>query len=202
MTKDRKASWFFFALVLPASFAVFAFSPIGYQPDRALASIVPGSSSGPAFRVQIIRPRSGLPFGGILPPLLFGLDAQLGFESKSAGASIGSVSSKRIELSADDWDLVLVLGADGRVSPETQVVFDLVFQERLRRVRCQPGDPADGTLKIAELAESGELSGSFHMQLMRCEDADTGEPIGWPPKPLVLHGSFDRLQPGSGTERR
>ena len=202
MTQDRKASWILLALVLLAGFAVFVLSPVAYRPDRPVATIVPGSSSGPAFVAQIIRPRLGLPLGGILPPQLFGLDAHLGFESTSAGASIGSVGPERIELGADDWDLVLVLDADGRVSPETQVVFEFVFEERLRRVRCRPGDPAIGTVNITELAESGELSGSFDIELARCEDADTGEPLGWPPEPLVLHGSFDRLQPDTGAKRR
>ncbi len=202
MTQDRKASWILLALVLLAGFAVFVFSPVAYRPDRPVATIVPGSSSGPAFVVQIIRPRLGLPLGGILPPQLFGLDAHLGFESTSAGASIGSVGPGRIELGADDWDLVLVLDADGRVTPETQVVFEFVFEERLRRVRCRPGDPAIGTVNITALAESGELSGSFDIELARCEDADTGKPLGWPPEPLVLHGSFDQLQPDAGAKRR
>ena len=47
------------------------------------------------------------------------------------------------------------------MTPETQVVFDLMFEERLQRVRCRPGDPAIGTLSTTALAESGELSGSF-----------------------------------------
>ena len=202
MTQDRKAPWVLLTLVLLAGFAIFVFSPVAYRPDRPVATIVAGSSSGPAFVVQIIRPRLGLPLGGILPPRLFGLDTHLGFESTSAGASIGSVGPGRIELGADDWDLVLVLDADGGVTPETRVVFEFVFEERLRRVSCRPGDPAIGTVNITALAESGELSGSFDIELARCEDADTGKPLGWPPKPLVLHGSFDRLQPDTGAKRR
>ncbi len=173
-----------------------------YRPDRPVGTIVPGSSSGPAFVVQIIRPRLGLPLGGVLPPQLFGLEAHLGFDSTSAGATIGSVGPGRLELGADDWDLVLVLDADGRVTPETQVVFELVFEERLRRVRCRPGDPAIGTFSTTALAESGELSGSFDIELARCEDADTGKPLGWPPEPLVIHGSFDRLPLDTGAKRR
>jgi hypothetical protein len=164
-----------------------------YRPDRPVATIVPGSSSGPAFVVQIIRPRVGLPLGGILPPQLFELDAHLGFESTSAGASFGSVGPERLELGADGWELVLVLDADGQVASETQVAFELIFEEQLRKVRCQPGDPAVGTLGTTALAESAELSGSFDIELARCEDADTGLRLGWPPAPLVLHGSFDRL---------
>lgn len=170
--------------------------------DRPVATIVPGSSSGPAFVVQVIRPRLGLPLGGIVPPQLFGLEAHLGFDSQSAGATIGSVGPRRLELGADNWDMVLVLDGDGRVTSETQVVFELEFEEQLRRVRCRPGDPAVGTLSTSTLAESGELSGSFDIELARCEDAETGTPLGWPPKPLVLHGSFDRLPPDTGAERR
>ncbi len=184
-------------LLLLAGFAVFA-----YRPDRPVATIVPGSSSGPAFVVQVIRPRSGLPLGGILPPQLFGLEADLGFDSQSAGASIGSVGPGRLELGADGWDLALVLDGDGRVAPETQVVFDLVFEDQLRKVRCRPGDPAVGLLSTTVLPESGELSGRFDVELARCEDAETGTPLGWPPKPFVLHGSFDRLPPQAGAKGR
>ena len=175
---------------------------VAFRPDRPDATIVPGSSSGPAFVVQVIRPRLGLPLGGILPPQIFGLEAHLGFDSQSARASIDSVGPRRLEIDADDWDLVLVLDGDGRVTPETQVVFELEFEEQLRRVRCRPGDPAVGTLSTTTLAESGELSGSFDIELARCEDAETGTPLGWPPEPLVLHGSFDRLPRDTGAERR
>jgi len=203
MTQDPKPKRNLLLWGLLAGFGVVACIYLAvYRPDRPVATIVPGSSSGPAFVVQSIRPRLGLPLGGLLPPQLFGLEAHLGFESTSAGATIGSVSPGRLELGADDWDLVLVLDADGRVTPETQVVFELVFEDRPRRVRCRPGDPAIGTLSTTVLAGSGELSGSFDIELARCEDANTGKPLGWPPKPLVLHGSFDRLPLNTGAERR
>ncbi len=203
MTNDPKPSRILLPLGLLAGFAVLVCSTlVAYRPDRPVATIVPGSSSGPAFVVQIIRPRLGLPLGGILPPQLFGLEAHLGFESTSPGASIESVGPARLELGADDWDLVLGVDAEGRVTPETQVVFELVFEERLRSVRCRPGDPAIGTLSTTVLAESGELSGSFDIELARCEDANTGKPLGWPPKPLLLHGSFDRLPLDAAAKRR
>ncbi len=163
------------------------------RPDRPVATIDPGSSSGPAFVVQIIRPRLGLPLGGLLPPELFGLEAHMGFASTSAGASIGRVSPARVELSADGWDVLVVLDADGWVTPATRAIFEFTFEERLRRVRCQPAEPAVGTLGITTLRDSRELSGHFDIELARCEDADTGVDIGWPPRPLILRGSFDRF---------
>jgi len=173
------------------------FSLTLFQPDRPVATIVPGSSSEPAFVVQIIRPRLGLPLGGLLPPQLFGFEEHLGFASTSAGAAIGGVSPSRIELSAEDWELTIVLDADGRVTADTWVTFKLLFEERLRKVRARPGDPAVGTIHVTALAGSGELSGNFDIELARCEDAETGASLGWPPEPLVLHGSFDRLRPTS-----
>jgi len=53
------------------------------------------------------------------------------------------------------------------------VVFELVFEERLRRMRRRPGDPAIGTFCTTALAEPGELGGSFDIELARCADADT-----------------------------
>ena len=151
---------------------------------------------------QIIRPRAGLPLGGLLSPELFGLEEHLGFDSASAGACVVSASPTRLELGADDWELVIVRDADGRVSPETQVVFELVFQEQPRRVRCRPADPAVGTFEVSERVGSGEQSGSFDIELARCEDAATGKPLGWPPRPFILHGSFDRLPLDADVEQR
>lgn len=206
MTNERKDSrkWTGRILLLTSLVAlaiVVCFSFVVYQPDRPVPDIAPGSSSGPAFVVQVIRPRLGLPLGGIVPPQFFGVDANLIFNSTTAGASIGNISPDRIELSADKWELVLVFDGDGRVSPETFVVFDLVFEDRLRTVRCWPGEPAIGTVQTAKRATTGHLSGNFNIELARCEDADTGKPLGWPPKPLVLHGSFDQLSMDNSTER-
>lgn len=166
---------------------------VANQPDRPTPTIFPGSSSAPTFVVQIIRPRLGLPLGGILPPEFFGLEEHLGFDTTSAGASIGKISPHRLEFSADDWDLVIALDANGRVTARSYVVFELMFEERLRRVRCRPTDPVVGTINTSLLPDSDEFSGDFDITLDSCEDADTGEPLGWPPEPLILHGSFDRL---------
>lgn len=186
--------WLLLPLGLLASVAmIVCFSLALYQPDRPVATIAPGTSSSPAFVVQIIRPRLGLPLGGVVPPRLFGLEAHLGFDSASAGASIGGVGPRRVELRSDDWDLVLVRDTDGRVTPETRVVFDFLFEEHLQKVRCRPGDPAVGTFDTIGLTGADGLSGSFDIELVRCEYTDTGKPLGWPPKPLVLHGSFDKL---------
>ncbi len=167
-----------------------------YQPDRPVATIDPGSSSGPAFVVQIIRPRLGLPLGGVVSPALFGQESHLGFDSTSPGATFAistADASSRFEFSREGWHVVLVHEGDGNVAVTTQAVFEFVFQEHPRTVRCRPDDPAQGTLDIVQLPEADELSGSFDIELAHCEGVDSGTPLGWPPRPLVLHGSFDRL---------
>ncbi len=66
---DRKPSLLYFPLVLLAGFAVVVcLLVVFYRPDRPVATIVPASSSGPAFVVQVVRPRLGLPLGGLVPP--------------------------------------------------------------------------------------------------------------------------------------
>ena len=170
------------------------------HPDPPVATIDPGSSSEPSFRVQVIRPRLGLPLGGILPPQLFGLEAHLGFDSTRAGAN-ARFTPGRLELRADGWDLVLGLrndtdngdGGDRRATAETRVVFALIFEDRLRKIRCRPDHPVIGAFHTTVLARPGERSGTFNVELPHCEDAETGASLGWPPRPLVLRGSFDRL---------
>ena len=194
MTREPRLSRFRLPLQIAAGLAVVACVWVfTYRPDRPIPTIAPGSSAGPTFVAQVIRPRLGLPLGGILPPQLFGLESHLGFDAQSTGARIASVGPQRIELGADGWELVLALGEDGQVTPETEFVFELLFENRLRRMRARAGDPAVGTLAIAPLAGTAELSGNFDIELPHLEDADTGEPIHWSPHPLVLHGSFDRL---------
>lgn len=177
-------------------------SLVVYRPDHPVATIVPGSSAGPTFRAQIIRPRAGLPLGGVLPPQLFGVEEHLGFESTSPGASLTGVSPQRIEFGADDWDLALVLNEDGRVTSESYVIFNLTLANRLRVVRCSPGDPVIATFSMNALAAANEFSGSFDVDLAHCEDAESGTPLGWPSQPLVLHGSFDRLTLDESADRR
>ena len=207
MGHDSRPSRFRLPLLILAGLfvafcSVIAAAVVVFLPDRPVADIAPGSSSGPTFVVQVIRPRAGLPLGGLLPPELFGLEGHLGFDSDSPGAAVVRVEPGRLELRADDWELVLVHDADGQVSAGTEVVFELVFEERIRRVRCRPDDPAGGGIEITVLAESGALSGRFQFDLVHCVDADTGKPIGWPPSPLLLHGSFDQLPLSGGDAPR
>ena len=184
-------------IVLPkwlfACFAILACIQVAtYRPDRPVANIAPASSSEPKFVIQVIRPRLGLPLGGILPPKFFGADGHLGFSSASNAAKMVSVDATRIKFSAEDWEFLLVFDANGKATAETEIVFNLLFEDKVRRVRCRPRQSPVATVNLVKLS-SGERAGTFDIELPHCEDAKTGVPLGWPPRPLILHGSFDRL---------
>lgn len=194
MSRERKTSRLLFPLVVLAALAAtFAASLFVHTPDRPVETIAPGSSSEPNFVVQVIRPRSGLPLGGVLPPGWFGVDDRLVFDASSAGAEVRAVEAGRVALAAEDWSLELAFDDQGRALSGTTIEFELVFEERRQRVRCSAGEAAGGTVETAPLDGGDALWGRFDVELPRCVYADSGEPLGWPSKPLVLHGSFDRL---------
>lgn len=162
-----------------------------YRPDSPMKPIAPGSSATPSFAVQVIRPRAALPLGGLLPPQLFGVDAALGFDSESP-ASRYLHTNELLNLSSASWRLCLVLDKAGTIQSESEVVFDVVFQNQIRRVRCKPAAQPLGTFQTREDAPN-EFSGTFVLELPFCEDAETRQSLGWPPRPFLLRGSFDRL---------
>lgn len=193
-TKEKRfpfyVSW---SLLLVAFLAIAVLLTVSlYRPDRPIPRIVPGTSTEPTFRVQIIRPREGLPLGGLIPPQLFGVDAKLGFDSKAEDASY-TLANHKLELHGGDWDVQLYFDKAGRIGSESEVAFNLIFENQIRRVRCKPVSAAGAKLEIIELEETGEFSGFFAVELLKCEDSETGESLGWPAQPLWLRGSFDRL---------
>lgn len=191
--KKRSSSLLFLPLKLFVGFlVVIGIVMAVYRPDSRVANLVPGTSPGPAFVVQVIRPRLGLPAAGLIPPHLVGLDGHLGFHNDSPQAAIRKFTPGRIELAAEGWDLVLV-HENGKLMAGTEVTFTMVFEERPRRVRCRPADPAVGQVTLLQLDDRNEWAGTFEMELEHCDDYETGQPLGWPPSPLILHGSFDRL---------
>ena len=183
-------AWIVVVILVPIVGVIL--SALLYRPDRRIADIDVSGSTGPTFAVQIIRPREGLPLGGLVPPNWFGVDARLGFDSGSKEASY-RLSADEIEFSAEDWRVRIVLDSQGRIDSRTEVIFPLIFENHSRRVRCRPGEPVVGDWTVTKLGAVNELSGHFEIELSRSEDVETGDRLGWPPKPLVLHGSFARL---------
>lgn len=177
--------------------------------SRPDAAGVPGASRGPSFEVSVEKPRIDRFLYGILPvkleeKLLGG--GELRFGHASRGAQVGSVGHDRIELRADGWELLIETDGGGRIAPGTRLAFPMEIAEVRRRLLCRPADRATGYLHAAARADSGELDGSFLVELAACVNAETGRILdteaggrpgdAWPSKPLTLRGSFAGLPQG------
>ena len=172
------------------------------QPFAASGS---NASRGPAFVVNVEKPRMDRFLGGILPTRLEAkiVGGELRFDHASPGAKIGSIGQNRIELTADGWDLLIETDGEGMVRPTTRLVFPIEIAEKNYTLRCRPADRATGYLQATTRADSELLDGRFLVELARCENAETGKILdteaggnpgdAWPSSPLTLRGSFAGL---------
>ncbi|MCM3870719.1 MAG: hypothetical protein ND895_08505 [Pyrinomonadaceae bacterium] len=164
------------------------------DPSETFAESVSNVSREPSFEARVIVPRSGLPFGGILPDSLVkkfdGTPRELRIDHTSPGAQIGSVEPGRLELSADGWDLLIETDGDGGIAPGTRLVFPLGLGGRRLRLDCRPADRATGYFRATKRAGSTDLGGSFIVELATCKNAESGKTTNWPPAPLTVRGSF------------
>jgi hypothetical protein len=176
------------------------------KPDKPVGASVSDTSRGSSFEVRVVMPRSGLPFGGILPDFLVEkLDAtprELKFDHTSPGGRIVRVENNRVELAADGWNLVIATDAEGRVDPGTRLVFPLGLGGKRVKLSCRPGSPGIGQFHTSARAGSDELSGRFLVELATCENADSGKTMNWPPAPLTVRGSFEGMPPNRRSSPR
>ena len=198
MKKSIKTSLIVVALTLVA--CVVGIVWLASRPDEVDETVVENASNtaqGPSFEVRVLVPRLGRPLGGLLPDWVVrkfdGIPGELRFNHSSSGAQIGSVGRDRVELRADAWDLLIKTDSEGRVSPDTRLVFPLALGGRHVRLNCRPTDPANGFLNVTTRAGSNELVGQFVVELATCKNADSGKSIEWPPAPLTVRGSFVAL---------
>jgi hypothetical protein len=203
MKTSVKASLIVVALALLACLVWLASRPGG--PDAATGS---GASRGPSFEVQVEKPRIDRFLYGILPAKLEDklLGGEMRFGHASRGARVGSVGPDRLELRADGWELNIETDGQGGIAPGTRLVFPIEIAEVMYTLRCRPAEPATGYLRAAARAGTGELDGSFVVELTACVNAETGKILdteaganpgeAWPQAPLTLRGSFAGLPQG------
>jgi hypothetical protein len=169
------------------------------EPDDLVGEHISDTSPGPSFEVRVVVPRMARPLGGILPDWVVkkmdGTPSELRFDHTSRGAQIGSVGQKRLELSAEGWDLLIETDSEGRVAPGTHVVFPLALGGRHLRLDCRPADRASGVLRATKRSSSDEFDGSFLIFVTGCKNAESGKLTNWPSRPLTLRGNFRGLQP-------
>ena len=204
---SMKAALIVIALALLALIACLVL--LVSRPDGPDVATGPDASRGPSFDVRVERPRIDRFLFGILPTKvedkLFG-GGELRFGHASRGAEVGSAGPDRLELRADGWDLVVEADGAGGIARGTRLVFPIEIAEVRRTLSCRPADRPSGYLHAATLADSGELDGSFLVELAACVNAETGKIIdteaganpgeAWPSAPLTVRGSFAGLPQG------
>ncbi len=128
---------------------------------------------GPAFAVQIEMPafNSGrAPWE--IPGVILGYDRGPRFDQASPGAQVGKTAPDHIELSADGgWDLLIESDGEGRLTQETHVAFPVKLGGRPLKFDCRPTDLTAGYLHTNARPSSGELEGSFQLEVAVCKNA-------------------------------
>ncbi len=151
---------------------------------------------GPAFAVQIEMPafNSGrAPWE--IPGVILGYDRGPRFDQASPGAQVGKTAPDHIELSADGgWDLLIESDGEGRLTQETHVAFPVKLGGRPLKFDCRPTDLTAGYLHTNARPSSGELEGSFQLEVAVCKNAVSGKTAAWPYRPLKVHGNFAGLK--------
>ena len=151
---------------------------------------------GPAFEVQVEMPafnsgRSPLE----IPGVILGYDHGPRFDQASPGAQVGKIAPNHIELSADDgWDILIETDREGRLAQVTHVAFPVKLGGRPLRFNCRPADRPVGNLHTTARAGSGELEGSFQLEIAICTNAVSGKTAAWPYQPLKVRGNFAGLK--------
>jgi hypothetical protein len=164
--------------------------------ERHSAPSAAQTSGGPWFEVLVDRPI----FNGARPPwelpgvILGTRERGPRLNQDSPGVRIGNLSSHRFELSAEGgWELVIETDAEGRLTPATQVSFPIELGARPLRFNCRPGNPPVGYLSAKQL-DSGEIEGSFALEVTTCINAQSGKKSQWPYDPLPVRGNFAGLK--------
>jgi hypothetical protein len=187
---DMKKRLLIIAIVLLVGFVVFVL-----RPDAPVAPNFP-NTSGPAFQVNVVKPRSARPLFGILPNMLeekLETNRERQFDHASHGARIGNISPNRLELSADGWAVLIETDTEGNITPASYLVYTREIGETQHRLRCRPEAQPTGYLRTNTRADSNLLDGNFLIKVATCENDETGKVIGWPPSPLTVHGGFKGL---------
>ena len=164
---------------------------------RPVAPSAAHTSGGTWLKVLVEQPifNSGRPPWEIPGVILGTRERGPRFDQNSPGVKISRVTAHRIELSAEGgWDLLIETDSEGRISPATHVAFPTKIGGRPYQFDCRPADPAVGYLSTTTRPESGEIDGSFAIEVMRCINTKSGKTAQWPYEPLPVRGNFARLK--------
>jgi hypothetical protein len=166
--------------------------------ERVRASQISAANAtgGPAFEVRVERPI----FNGARPPwelpgVILGLSERgPKFDQTSSGAKVINIGKDRLELSADGgWNIFIVADNEGRIASGTHLQFPIKLGNRPLNFDCRPADHPSGHLITNTNANSGEIDGSFFVDVVTCINTKSGKTAAWPYEPLTIRGSFRGL---------
>ena len=153
-------------------------------------------TGGPTFEVRVERPI----FNGARPPweipgVILGLSERgPRFDQTSSGAKIINVGKDRLELNADGgWNIFIVADAQGRIGYGTHLQFPIKLGTRPLIFDCRPAENPSGHISMSERPNSGEIDGSFVVDVVTCMNAKSLKTAAWPYEPLTIRGSFSGL---------
>jgi hypothetical protein len=164
--------------------------------DRVRANEVKAAiaASGPAFEVNVEAPMlSGRPPWEV-PGVVLGLSERgPKFDQTSRGAKVVYVGKDRLELNADGWNIFIVADGEGRIASGTHLQFPIKLGNRPLNFDCRPADHPAGQLITSTRANSGEIDGSFVVEVVTCINTKSSKTAAWPNEPLTIRGSFSGL---------
>ncbi|HEY6807061.1 MAG TPA: hypothetical protein VI306_26015 [Pyrinomonadaceae bacterium] len=153
------------------------------------------ATHGPAFEVRVEAPiMSGRPPWEV-PGVILGLSERgPRFDQTSSGAKFINVEKNRIELEADGgWNIAITADGEGRIASGTHLQFPIKLGNRPLVFDCRPADHPSGHFTTNTNANSGEIDGSFVVDVVTCINAKSGKTAAWPYEPLTIRGSFSGL---------
>ena len=161
----------------------------------ALPNGAPQTSEGPWFEIAVEAPLFNSRPPWEIPGVILGTrERGPKLNQNSPGVRIGNITSHRLELTAEGgWDFLIETDSEGRLTPATHIAFPILIGGRPNTFNCRPADPPVGYLDTKG-ADSGEIEGSFVVEVMRCINVKSGKTAQWPYSPLPVRGNFAGLK--------
>lgn len=151
-------------------------------------------SEGPSFEVRVEQPLGERPPWEVPGIILGSRERGPRLDQHSVGVKVGNVGPNHFEMSADDgWDLLIETDSEGRIAPSTRIAFPIDLGGRPLRFNCRPAAQPVGYLSANPRAGSGEIDGSFSLEVAICINARSGKTASWPAFPMKVRGIFARL---------
>ena len=166
-----------------------------FRRESRVTQRAPLTSEGPWFEIAVEAPIFNSRPPWEIPGVILGTrERGPKLNQNSPGVRIGNITTHRLELSAEGgWDFLIETDSEGRLTPATHIAFPIAIGGRPNKFDCRPADPPVGYLDTKG-ADSGEIEGSFAVEVMRCINVKSGKTAQWPYSPLPVRGNFAGLK--------